>query len=405
MTDTPRRVLILFLIIFMTVAALGAQTQRSQAVSQPGIAPNGSFAIYSFSNAASIAINDGAGTPYPSGIAVSGVAGTVTDVSVVLTNITHTFSDDVDILLVAPNGSVLTLVSDVGLNGAFSGTHTIQDGGAPYDTSQVLVNHGTGTYAPTNRPSSRCFGEIPDPDVFNAPAPAGPYNTNTTFAAAFGGLSGAAVNGTWSLYVMDDCGGDTGSIAGGWTLNITDNFVSTALSATASCNGDNLAVTISTGDGPFNITGTGTGLPQSGVAIGTTSLTGPGSWTGVTVTETTGDLESVVLGAYTCPTTVIVIAGIPVPHLGVVMIDSGHAQAAFQEPGGDAISGVVLPADFDGNGFDTYVVADIVYLGGEYWLGLFLGSANWGYVPLDNVTVLTDLPLPTPSDSSDSGDK
>jgi Ca2+-binding RTX toxin-like protein len=51
-------------------------------------------------------------------------------------------------------------------------------------------------------------------DVFNAPAPGGPYGTD------FSVFNGINPNGTWSLYVIDDAGGDVGTIAGGWSLNI-----------------------------------------------------------------------------------------------------------------------------------------------------------------------------------------
>lgn len=77
-----------------------------------------------------------------------------------------------------------------------------------------------------------------------------------------------------------------------------DNLV-----AAAACNGDALEVNITAGDNPFNITGTGPTLPQNGVGTGITTLSGPGFWTGVTVTETAGDLESANLGNYTCPPT------------------------------------------------------------------------------------------------------
>jgi hypothetical protein len=79
------------------------------------------------------------------------------------------------------------------------------------------------------------------------------------------------------------------------TVNVT-----VGLAATAACNGDNLEVNITAGDGPFNITGAGPHLPQNGVGLGVTSLAGPGAWTGVTVTETTGDTETLNLGDFTC---------------------------------------------------------------------------------------------------------
>jgi uncharacterized repeat protein (TIGR01451 family) len=34
-------------------------------------------------------------------------------------------------------------------------------------------------------------------------------------------LAGVEANGTWSLYVVDDAEGDSGNIAGGWTLSLT----------------------------------------------------------------------------------------------------------------------------------------------------------------------------------------
>jgi hypothetical protein len=72
------------------------------------------------------------------------------------------------------------------------------------------------------------------------------------------------------------------------------------LVASAVCNGNNLRVTITAGDGPFNLTGAGNGLPANNVGIGTTTLSGPGAWTGVTVIETTGNTQSVALGNFNC---------------------------------------------------------------------------------------------------------
>ena len=38
-------------------------------------------------------------------------------------------------------------------------------------------------------------------------------------------FNGTNANGTWSLYVLDDAGGDIGSISGGWDLTITDDEI------------------------------------------------------------------------------------------------------------------------------------------------------------------------------------
>ena len=50
---------------------------------------------------------------------------------------------------------------------------------------------------------------------FRRRGPAGPYATNLAV------FKGGAANGVWSLYVMDDGAGDTGSFGGGWSMTIT----------------------------------------------------------------------------------------------------------------------------------------------------------------------------------------
>ncbi len=168
----------------------------------------------SFSNTGAITIPSvGASTPYPSGITVSGVTGTVTKVTVKLTGYSHTFPDDVDLLLVGPAGDKFIIMSDVGGSpDAINLTLTLDDAGAT-----ILPDSGplaSGTFRPTN---------IGTGDTFALPAPAGPYLSpatagTATFASVFNGKD---PNGTWNLYVVDDVGGDSGSISGGWTVTIT----------------------------------------------------------------------------------------------------------------------------------------------------------------------------------------
>ncbi|MBI3880990.1 MAG: DUF11 domain-containing protein [Verrucomicrobia bacterium] len=154
-------------------------------------------------NSALIIINDNTtASPYPSVLTVTNVPGTITKVTVTLTKFTHAFPDDVDILLVGPTGQKMVLMSDAGGNGSVNNLVLTFDDDAPLP----LPNGGTmvsGTFRPTDYEPG---------DVFAAPAPAGPYATNL---ATF---KGRAANGDWSLYIVDDTGGDSGQIVGGWSL-------------------------------------------------------------------------------------------------------------------------------------------------------------------------------------------
>jgi subtilisin-like proprotein convertase family protein len=154
------------------------------------------------------------GSPYPSAISVSGMTGTTSKVTVTLTNMSHAFASDMDLLLVSPTGQKFIIVSDTIRNGAVTNaTYTLDDAAAT-----LLPSSGppaSGTYRPSN---------VSTGDTFPATAPAGPYLSPVpagadTFASAF---NGANPNGTWNLYVADDFGSlDGGSIAGGWSITIT----------------------------------------------------------------------------------------------------------------------------------------------------------------------------------------
>lgn len=177
--------------------------------------------VSTFSNTGAITI-PGTGTgattgapanPYPSNISVSGIVGTVTKVVVKLNGLNHTFPSDADMLLVGPAGQKFTILSDIiGGTDAVNINYTLDDSAAG-----LVPSTGTpvsGTFRPTNYGTG---------DLFPAPAPAAPYQFpatagSATFASVFNGQN---PNGTWSLYVVDDAGLDTGSLTGGWTLEIT----------------------------------------------------------------------------------------------------------------------------------------------------------------------------------------
>jgi Ca2+-binding RTX toxin-like protein len=147
--------------------------------------------------------------PYPSTINASGLSAAVTDVDVTLNNVTHTFPDDFDVLLVGPQGQNVIVMSDAGNGdpGITDATLTLDDsapGSIPDEAPPA-----PGAYKPTDVVD---LGQ--ENDTFDPPAPAGPYSTQL---AAFNGTN---PNGTWSLYVFDDATFDSGDIEG-WSLRIT----------------------------------------------------------------------------------------------------------------------------------------------------------------------------------------
>lgn len=159
-----------------------------------------------FSNPGSISIpSSGTATPYPSAIAVSGLPTTgVSVLNVQLVGLSHTWSDDVDVLLQSPTGQNVVLMSDVGGSaGITNATYTFNDAGAAMSTT---AGNPTGTYRPTNNGAT---------DTWVAPGP-GSITQATPSLSLFG--SAANVNGNWNLYVVDDVGGDQGSISGGWRI-------------------------------------------------------------------------------------------------------------------------------------------------------------------------------------------
>jgi len=160
----------------------------------------------SFNNTTALIIPDhGAGSPYPSTINVTGMSGTVSNVTVALKNLSHTWVSDIDVLLVGPGGQKVLIFSDVGeAFNANNVTVTLSDAASP--PLPANGSFASGTYKPTDYPPT---------ETFPAPAPAGPYVTTlSTF-------NGGTANGTWSLFVFDDGNGDQGSFAGGWTVTVT----------------------------------------------------------------------------------------------------------------------------------------------------------------------------------------
>ncbi|MEW6129458.1 MAG: C25 family cysteine peptidase [Acidobacteriota bacterium] len=160
----------------------------------------------------------GAATPYSSNIAVSGLNTGTVKVSVTLTNFSHTWPRDVDVMLEAPTGQKVMLMSDVGGTnpGVSNLTLTIDE-----DAASNFPSSGSGFVTGSYRPTNLNDGE--GGDTFPSPAPAAPYSNTLA------DLKGLNPNGTWRLWVVDDVGGDGGSISGGWCLNISTPASPTAV--------------------------------------------------------------------------------------------------------------------------------------------------------------------------------
>lgn len=150
--------------------------------------------------------SSGNASPYPSILTVAGMTGTIKKITVTLTDLTHSFPDDLDILLVSPTGKTVMLMSDSGVGADIVNVDLVFDDNAPGylpDLDQIV----SGSYKPTNN-GVALVDEPP------SPAPAGPYGLTLST------LIGLNPNGSWYLYVFDDNSLDGGSIAS-WSLSIT----------------------------------------------------------------------------------------------------------------------------------------------------------------------------------------
>jgi subtilisin-like proprotein convertase family protein len=214
--------LVAVLVVFAGVASAQERTTAPE-----GINPKATQVVTrTFSSANQIQINDavlnptppppiihGLATPYPSKINVQGLwMGKIKDVNVTLKGYSHPFSDDTDVLLVAPTGNKNAIIfSDVGGNRTVSNINlTLDDeaaNGLPDDPGATGTLPGNDTYTPAN------FALV-NPDAFPAPSPA------PGGGMALSVFDGSNPNGKWRLFVSDDLPGGTGQFSGGWSLKI-----------------------------------------------------------------------------------------------------------------------------------------------------------------------------------------
>lgn len=160
-----------------------------------------------YTNVTPVAIPaSGNASPYPSTITVSGMPSQpVRSIQVRLLRATHEEPGDLEILLVAPNGQSVLLMSDnYPAEQGLSNTDVLFDDDAPLWRAGVDPSLGI-------RPEDYSFpGEnLP------APAPQRPYLSRLADLAS---AIGPNVNGNWALYVADDTSPYAGQFAGGWSI-------------------------------------------------------------------------------------------------------------------------------------------------------------------------------------------
>ena len=137
------------------------------------------------------------------------------------TNLTHTFSNDLDVTLTSPNGTVVTLTTDNGgpNDNVFAGT-TWDDDANPAGQVPYTSNNGMVT----------------DQTYVNLTAA-----TPLVAEESMGAFMGEGGNGTWTITVSDDLAGDGGDL-NDWALDII----------TCNCAQADLAVTLVDTPDPVN---------------------------------------------------------------------------------------------------------------------------------------------------------
>jgi subtilisin-like proprotein convertase family protein len=164
-------------------------------------------------------------------------ASTFIDVTV---NLTHTFVGDLVIYLRSPNGTNLLLSS---LNGG---------GGDNYTNTHFITSSTT-----------------------NIAGGIAPYTGNYLPEAGFAGLNGSPINGTWTLFIGDDFGGDVGTFLN-WSIAFQAPTVNYSWAPAAGLSSTNTASTVATPTATTTYTVTATNsCGCSGTATSTVTVQAP----------------------------------------------------------------------------------------------------------------------------------
>lgn len=147
-------------------------------------------------------ITVGPTTLYPSEINVAGATGAIVDVNVSLNGGQIDDTEDLNIVVVSPAGTVVGLITGAGGADPVTGDIIFDDAAAGMIPDNNFPG-GSGTYQPSvhGGVSGVVTNPLADGSVLSL-------------------FNGEDANGTWSLYVYDAFMGGTGAFSGGWTLDI-----------------------------------------------------------------------------------------------------------------------------------------------------------------------------------------
>jgi serine-aspartate repeat-containing protein C/D/E len=178
--------------------------------------------VYATNGVGTFTFSNDTGVTYPTApttyvvaqtFSVGGVAGGISDIKVHFNGLSHNLLDDLDFLLVGPDGtSNVLLWSDVGGTAANAGAINIVLSDAAAGALPDSTRPTSGTYKPTD------YTGIDGTETGASFGASGVTTLNRgTFASAF---FHQPANGTWTLYIRDDQPGDGGTL-GSWDLEIT----------------------------------------------------------------------------------------------------------------------------------------------------------------------------------------